>query len=35
MLILFNYSIPIFHLKVEMHVLQQLKQQNQFIFFAF
>lgn len=33
-LILFNDGISIFHLEVEMHVLQQLKYQNQFLFFS-
>lgn len=33
-LILFNDGISIFHLEVEMHVLQQLKYQNNFLFFS-
>lgn len=33
-LILLNDGISIFHLKVEMHVLQQLKYQNQFLFLS-
>lgn len=33
-LILLNDGISLFHLGVEMHVFQQLKQQNQFLFFS-